>query len=83
VLSQHIAVAAKTISPISAIIRQSIRSHVDSAGKRGSVADDSILRNVIKSDLTILFDHQRDPDASRMAAFISRDPSDWDAFLKH
>jgi RimJ/RimL family protein N-acetyltransferase len=47
------------------------------------VADDFILRNVAESDLTILFDHQRDPDASRMAAFISRDPSDWDAFLKH
>jgi RimJ/RimL family protein N-acetyltransferase len=47
------------------------------------VADDFVLRNVVESDLTILFDHQRDPDASRMAAFISRDPSDWHAFLRH
>jgi len=36
-----------------------------------------------ESDLAILFDHQRDPDAGYRAAFISRDPSDWQAFLKH
>jgi RimJ/RimL family protein N-acetyltransferase len=45
--------------------------------------DDIVLRNVVESDLAILFDQQRDPEANWMAAFISRDPSDWDAFLKH
>jgi RimJ/RimL family protein N-acetyltransferase len=47
------------------------------------VSDDIVLRNVVESDLVDLFDQQRDPEASHMAAFISRDPSDWDAFLKH
>jgi RimJ/RimL family protein N-acetyltransferase len=37
----------------------------------------------MEGDLAILFDQQRDPDASHMAAFLSRDPSDWDAFLTH
>jgi RimJ/RimL family protein N-acetyltransferase len=47
------------------------------------VSDNLVLRDVGESDLAILFDHQRDPDASYMAAFISRDHSDWEAFLKH
>ncbi len=47
------------------------------------MSDDLVLRDVGESDLAILFDHQRDPDASYMAAFVSRDPSDWEAFLKH
>jgi RimJ/RimL family protein N-acetyltransferase len=47
------------------------------------VADDLVLRNIVESDLPILFDQQRDPDASHMAAFISRDPSDGGVFLTH
>ena len=39
-----------------------------------------ILREVIDSDLPIFFEHQRDPEAVRMAAFPSRDR---DAFVKH
>jgi RimJ/RimL family protein N-acetyltransferase len=42
-----------------------------------------VLRDVAESDLPILFEHQKDPEASRMAAFLSRDPSDRDAFLTH
>lgn len=38
------------------------------------------LRDVAENDLPIFFEHQRDPDASRMAAFP---PRDWDAFLVH
>jgi RimJ/RimL family protein N-acetyltransferase len=38
------------------------------------------LRAVADDDLPILFDHQRDPDAVRMAAFPTRD---WDAFTAH
>ena len=38
------------------------------------------LRDVVEADLPILFEHQRDPDAARMAAFPSRD---WEAFLTH
>jgi RimJ/RimL family protein N-acetyltransferase len=41
------------------------------------------LRDVGESDLPILFAHQKDPEASRMAAFLPRDPSDRDAFLTH
>ncbi|MFO0613427.1 MAG: GNAT family N-acetyltransferase [Polyangiaceae bacterium] len=39
-----------------------------------------ILRAVIESDLRMLFEHQRDPIATQMAAFLSRD---WDAFAAH
>lgn len=39
-----------------------------------------MLRDVIESDLPILFEHQRDPVANRMAAFPARD---WDAFVAH
>ena len=42
-----------------------------------------ILRDLTESDLPILFEHQNDPEASRMAAFISRDPADRDAFMTH
>jgi RimJ/RimL family protein N-acetyltransferase len=45
--------------------------------------DAVILRDLAESDLPILFEHQKDPEASRMAAFISRDPSDRDAFMTH
>ena len=45
--------------------------------------DDLALRDVTESDLAILFDQQRDPEASYMAAFISRDPSDRHAFMEH
>ena len=39
-----------------------------------------ILRNVTDEDLPIFFEHQRDPEALRMAAFSSRER---DAFLTH
>jgi len=38
------------------------------------------LREVIESDLPIFFEHQADPEATRMAAFPSRDR---DAFMAH
>jgi len=41
------------------------------------------LRDVIPSDLPIFFIHQQDPEANRMAAFTSRDPSDREAFDNH
>jgi RimJ/RimL family protein N-acetyltransferase len=39
-----------------------------------------ILRNVTDEDLPIFFEHQRDPEALRMAAFPSRER---DAFMTH
>lgn len=39
-----------------------------------------VLREVIDSDLPIFFEHQRDPEAVRMAAFC---PRDRDAFMTH
>jgi RimJ/RimL family protein N-acetyltransferase len=42
-----------------------------------------ILRDVITSDLPIFFEYQRDPEASWMAAFISKNPDDRDAFMAH
>ena len=38
------------------------------------------LREVTESDLPIFFEHQRDPEANRMAAFP---PRDRDAFMAH
>jgi RimJ/RimL family protein N-acetyltransferase len=39
-----------------------------------------MLRDVEQDDLPIFFEHQKDPEGSRMAAFPSRE---WDAFLAH
>lgn len=39
-----------------------------------------VLRDVIKEDLPVFFDHQRDPVAIQMADFPSRD---WKAFFLH
>jgi RimJ/RimL family protein N-acetyltransferase len=41
---------------------------------------DVVLRNVIDADLPILFEHQSDPVAARMAAFPSRER---EAFMGH
>ena len=42
---------------------------------------DVTLREVQDGDLPILFEHQLDPDANRMAAFTVADPSDHAAFV--
>src|SRR4051812_10678812 len=39
-----------------------------------------MLREVREEDLPIFFEQQRDPDATRMAAFP---PREWDAFVAH
>jgi RimJ/RimL family protein N-acetyltransferase len=41
------------------------------------------LRDVLEDDISILFEQQQDPESNFMAAFISRDPNDWEAFKKH
>jgi RimJ/RimL family protein N-acetyltransferase len=41
---------------------------------------DMMLRDVTPDDLPIFFEHQRDPDANRMADFPARE---WDAFMTH
>lgn len=40
---------------------------------------DVLLREVVESDLPLLFEHQRDPDGTRMAAFPARDREAFDA----
>ena len=42
-----------------------------------------LLRDVIQDDLPIFFDYQLDPEANRMAAFTSKDPSNREAFTAH
>ena len=44
------------------------------------MTDDVLLRDVTESDLPIFFEQQLDPQATRMAAFPSRDR---DAFMAH
>lgn len=39
----------------------------------------SLLRDVIDSDLPVFFEHQRDPEATRMADFPARDREAFDA----
>jgi RimJ/RimL family protein N-acetyltransferase len=39
------------------------------------------LRDVTEADLPILFEHQLDEQANRMAAFTAKDPSDREAFM--
>lgn len=45
-----------------------------------SRSNEVCLRDVVEEDLQIFFEHQRDPDATRMAAFPARE---WEAFLAH
>jgi RimJ/RimL family protein N-acetyltransferase len=42
-----------------------------------------LLRDVIEDDLPIFFDHQMESEASSMAAFTAKDPTDWARFLTH
>jgi RimJ/RimL family protein N-acetyltransferase len=42
--------------------------------------DRSVLRDVVETDIPVLFEHQRDPEAARMAAFPARDR---EAFTAH
>ncbi len=44
---------------------------------------DVSLREVLEADLPIFFAYQLDPDAQAMAAFISKDPANREAFLAH
>jgi RimJ/RimL family protein N-acetyltransferase len=39
------------------------------------------LRDVTEADLPILFEHQLNEEANRMAAFTAKDPSDREAFM--
>ena len=39
----------------------------------------AVLRDVIDSDVPIFFEHQRDPEATSMAAFPARDRAAFDA----
>lgn len=41
------------------------------------------LRDITREDLPIFFNQQLNQEANFMAAFISRDPSDRDAFMSH
>lgn len=41
------------------------------------------LRDVADDDLPIFFRQQLDADANRMAAFTTKDPTNWDAFMAH
>jgi RimJ/RimL family protein N-acetyltransferase len=41
------------------------------------------LRDIVESDLPILFEHQLDPVANHMAAFTAKDPTDRAAFMQH
>jgi RimJ/RimL family protein N-acetyltransferase len=47
------------------------------------MTDDLYLRDVVEDDLPWFFDFQLDRDANYMAAFISRDPTDREAFTAH
>jgi RimJ/RimL family protein N-acetyltransferase len=52
---------------------------MDSSALRPSL-NDLLLWDVEQRDLPILFEYQRDPDATQMAAFPARD---WNSFIAH
>ncbi len=41
------------------------------------------LRDIQERDLPIFFEHQKDNIANHMAAFTSKDPTDWNLFSEH
>ena len=43
-------------------------------------SESGVLRDVVEADIPIFFEHQRDPEATRMAAFPARDR---EAFTAH
>lgn len=49
------------------------------AGVPDAAPAEIILRDVVPDDLPIFYEHQRDPDATRMAAFPARDRAAFDA----
>jgi RimJ/RimL family protein N-acetyltransferase len=51
--------------------------------RESSVASEISLREVTSGDLDVFFEHQLDPEANRMAAFTSGDPSNREAFMAH
>jgi RimJ/RimL family protein N-acetyltransferase len=52
-----------------------------------SLSQGGVLRDVVEADIPIFFEHQRDPEAIRMAAFPARDreafTAHWDKILKN
>jgi RimJ/RimL family protein N-acetyltransferase len=46
-------------------------------------APEVILREVQEADLPVFFAHQQEPEALYMAAFTSKEPANWEAFLAH
>lgn len=51
------------------------------ASPRGSARPRVVLRDLAPGDLPALFQHQRDPVAARMAAFMPERYDDWEAYL--
>ena len=47
---------------------------------KNPLTENVTLRDVERDDLSVFFEHQLDPEATRMADFPSRD---WEAFLAH
>ena len=54
-----------------------------SLGKAMGRSDSITIREVESSDLETFYEHQRDPEAIRMAAFVGKDPKDKVAFDAH
>ena len=47
------------------------------------MANELFLRNVVNDDLPLFFEYQLDPEASYMAAFTAKDPTNQEAFRAH
>jgi RimJ/RimL family protein N-acetyltransferase len=47
------------------------------------MVSDFSLRDVLEADLPTFFAYQLDPEAQAMAAFITKDPTDRQAFMAH
>lgn len=47
------------------------------------MANELLLRDVVNDDLPIFFEYQLDPEATYMAAFTAKDPTNQEAFMTH
>jgi phosphoribosylglycinamide formyltransferase-1 len=55
----------------------------ESLSDSDGITSEVVLRDVVEDDLSFFFDFQLDPDASYMAAFTHKDPTDREAFTAH
>jgi RimJ/RimL family protein N-acetyltransferase len=60
-----------------------VTKHTPKLVEKSPLTSDILLRDVTEDDLPVFFAQQLDSDATYMAAFTARDPTDREAFAAH